>query len=273
MPWSLPLLPPALREIWIDAGDQLSSVADLPGLAALAPPDIVLELDPDSWVRGNDGAVSVHIDASLLAERDRSTVGVLQRDLHLHAGVAVHENFGLDPHWQGALRGRRALCSAVTLYLALGLERVELDAADAGAYVWARCGFDFADDQSREEVIQGAETLLRRLDLEAELEQIRHPWDFSRITTKVSLTQLAGALEDRPPLLDLGALGDPSTQIGLGKALLLAGDHAGWRGALDLSASSQGLVQLARYAGLNGTANSEASVFHTAVDAESVSSR
>lgn len=264
--WNLPHPPADLAENWarrLDAGgvrDLTVVGAELPGLLeAMAPPGLKARAGFGSVARASGAAVQVHLEADLVA--DSKTVGVLTRDIDTGAGRAVHWEFSLASPWQGQGRGRRAICQSVALYLALGLDEVTVEAAEAGAYAWAMCGFDFADAGERERVVNAAEGMLARLHLIADLDQIVHAWDFSRLLGAVRLQELVRAREDAPPLVDLSRLWDPETEIALGKALLLTSDHGGWSGRLILERQSPGLRQLARYADLDELDGEETAAF------------
>jgi hypothetical protein len=175
---------------------------------------------------------------------------LLHRRLETGVAHAEHEELQLPEDLQGDGRGKASICAAVELYLALGIKNVSLYAGNIGSYVWARCGFDFADAETREDFMAVASEFFSELGFIGSLESVRHPWDLMRIDETVTLQQVVDARLDGP--MDFEIPGEPESLIALGKALLLASPHAGWHGLLSLEPQSAGRVRLARYAGCHG---------------------
>jgi len=244
--------------------DWLNTVDDHGGRLELTPeswhelPELVeayslkgLETVPQngSVIERHDEAVAFNFEAHL-CDPDGEPVGLIHRRLDTAVAHAEHEELQLPADLQGDGRGKASICAAVELYLALGLEGVSLYAGNVGSYVWAQCGFDFADPETREDFLAAAEELFSELGFAGSLESAQRPWDLMRIDETVTLKQVVNARVDGP--MDSEIPGEPDSRIELGKALLLASPHAGWHGVLDLEPKSPGRVQLARYAGCHG---------------------
>jgi len=116
---------------------------------------------------------------------------------------------------------RRVLSASVALYDSLGVGRVHLNAVGPGRYVWARCGFDFAED-ARAAATDRARALAEELGYD--LGEVAHAWELAERGERV-------ARFDEP----------------LGRVLLLRSGIGDWDGVLDLSASSPGRGVFERY--------------------------
>lgn len=245
-----------LTQHWSDlVGDHELDLTtfSLPGLIeAVTPPGLDGRPLLGSKAKPLGRGLAVHLELELLDPADERVVGLMHRTIDTNSGLVFHREFSLKRERNGLGLGRSATYRASQLYRALSLIEARVEAAEIGAYAWAMCGFDFIDSAERDRVVAAADELLRRMNLEADLGAIKNSWDFRLLDHRVAVSRVAAALPDGPPeLQNLGALGPAESEVQLGKALLLASDHGGWSGRLDLNAKSAGLRQLARYCGLD----------------------
>jgi hypothetical protein len=86
--------------------------------------------------------------------------------------------------------GRRMTQRFLAFLYHLGVDALELKAGGAGAYVWPRMGFDFADEDTRDQMIRDFRQYLsdREIflspDKETELDAIRHSWELADFQRK-----------------------------------------------------------------------------------------
>jgi hypothetical protein len=236
----------ALSSANVDSFPGLGTGLTLPGMRFV--PD-----SASSFAAIRAGGLALSLDGDLVSvARPHRVVGQLVRHLDLAQGVAEHERVELEPRLRGEHRSVQALHRSIALYRELGIEDIYLNATEGGSYLWARCGFDFAHPDAREEVVEAASELLELLGFDLDLDWIEHSWDFFRIRGSVSLVDLVRAYEVAGyPLEDLKDLVPESAAVESGialyRALLRAAPHAGWRGHFDLRSRSISYVQLEDY--------------------------
>ena len=190
------------------------------------------------------------------ANADRSLIGRVERLIRVpldedRAPVAEHLFFELPPEHRGRGLGTAALARTVDVYQTAGLPQIVLDAAMYGRYVWAMCGFEFADDSTRNAVVDAAQQVADRFHAEGlcgplDFSEVRFPWDIARVDEQISLADLAAFQGE--PLEEVGQLADEDEKIDAGKAILL-GDVPVWRGRFDARPDSLAVELLREYAG------------------------
>jgi GNAT superfamily N-acetyltransferase len=165
-------------------------------------------------------------------------VGTLGLDFDGEEGAISLEDMHLVRQAQERGLGRAVLLEVVDLADQLGFEALKAMASGAGRYAWARCGFDFFDDEVREEVLEAAATFAARLGRPFDGAHIGHSWDLAELAgDPVPLAQFAAARGDPPP-------GEGAGAMRFGQALLLGPTDNDWAGLLDVRLGSPGRIQL-----------------------------
>ena len=197
--------------------------------ARLAPPDVSLSADDNEL-----GLVALSFDTAV--------------DDDEFASSMEFENLEIPEGIQRRGTGRLIAGGLAQLGLELGLEHIVLHAENVGRYAWARCGFDFLDDEWRTVVVQAAADFARRLGRTVNLDAVHHPWDIANLPGKdVSRGDVEDAGGPRAPQ------GRRDATWKLGQALLLGPrlDTNHWFGHLPLTDS----VHLDRYLFPHGNAS------------------
>lgn len=199
--------------------------------AHLAPPGVAFPADDD---RGEDALGLVVFNFDTTVDDDDFACCMELQNLEIPAGIQR----------RGA--GRLVVGGLVQLGHELGLEYAVLHAERVGRYAWARCGFDFLEEDHRRGVVEAASDFADRLGRPVDLDAVQHPWDMANLPGLVT----RGEIEDAggPPAYR----GRRSATFTLGQALLLgpALDRNHWHGKLQLS----GAVRGNRYLFPNGDA-------------------
>lgn len=229
---------------YVDLHERLDDFPEL--VDAARPPRFELRLLDQCYVAAEgDEDISAELEAELipprLAPADADEQGWVHVELVTADGTGLIHTLDIPASIQGGGLGSLVIAQLAELGDQLGLETLELEAGKLGRWAWMRCGFDFSDDEDREQVIAAAGEFAERLGLEVELEGIEHSWDFLDLDQPVS----AEAVRDAGgPIIDPGA-----AEVPLSKALLLGPneDANTWFGRLTLDAKSDGRVRLADY--------------------------
>lgn len=161
-----------------------------------------------------------------------------------------HVLFELPASYRDLGLGPRVVKASVDEYAKADIPEIQLEAAHYGRYVWAMCGFDFADERSRDAVVASANKLALEfatagLCREIDLGGVEFPWQIAQIADPVSMAGLEGFYRSR--VKPAVRMADNQEQVPLGKALLL-GETPPWRGIMDIRPGSIALALLARYA-------------------------
>ena len=217
----------------------LQSTNDLPGLAeAFAIHDRVeVELQPESHIRlDGDTEVCGQVDLSWIL--DGYEVGTAS--LEINGDHSSLEGMRLVSDLQSLGIGRRVVGQLVDLSVALGLAELRTLAAQIGRYAWARCGFDFAEDEVREAAISAATEVAERLERDLDVTRVRHSWDLAQMPGEPIPTSVATELfgGDLP--------GNSVESVAYGKALLLGPQCNDWEGCLTLAEGCPSRVQIGR---------------------------
>ena len=188
--------------------------------------------------------------------RDPSGIEV---DGNGHAGLAVAVEWTADDGtskgrefgWAGfKLNGRTRVCDFDTLWLVkdeqragfgsrylevlidlcreLGIERIDIDAQDDGRYVWARLGFAFKNDETRDDVVAAVKAFAEELGVEVptDLDCVTSPSEIANLRGEVSFEAIART--------GVPYSGEPGRTMPLGEALLLYAPYYVWLGTMDV---------------------------------------
>lgn len=205
--------------------------------------DLDLEIERAS-LRVRNGRLELDLTSDVIDQRqDGVEVAAFQRVLR--GDMAYHRSsLTYDPYQRRGI-ARRVLSASVSVYDALGIRGVELNAVGAGRYVWARAGFDFM-----ERVSGAADAEPPAVPRFRELAE-RLGFDLGDTTCA---WEIAGRRDEVPPglFVERGGstrfLGSPSDCEGpLGRVLFLCAGVGDWDGVLDLTPGSPGRLQFERY--------------------------
>jgi hypothetical protein len=214
------LLPPGLRAAF-----------ELEGFELFFP-----DHRPPSWMAIKGDRVLLRLDAGLLSP-ETIEAGSIRRSMAT-GHKAIHEYFALPQMFWGGGHAKRMLRNAVLLYEQLEIPRVELSAEGLGKYIWAVCGFDFRDDETREAVNTAMRLFANELGIEG-LPEFQRPWGALALDTNddgepvyVPTGALQRALRERGEIQLVQ--GVPPSRISPSKALLLYSRYDSWEGVLDI---------------------------------------
>jgi GNAT superfamily N-acetyltransferase len=144
--------------------------------------------------------------------------------------VCEFENLRLVEGEQRSGFGRAYLEALVDLCRELGIGRIDINAEDAGRYVWARLGFAFQKGPWRNDVVKAAKKFAEALGVEVpfDLDTVKLPSEIANLRGEVSFEDIARAQGARYS-------GEPGKTVPLGEALLLYAPYIGWFGTMDLT--------------------------------------
>lgn len=237
--------------------DASSIEAELPDLcAALTPDETTLRIRPESMARLSGASWELTVSGALVrADDEPDSEGDIHRVLVVpltegeHPFVR-HEILVMPQGLRGRGHGSRCVRRSAELYASCGFREVRLRAAQYGRYVWAMCGFEFADEAEKLAVIEAANRFVTKLpvtglDAPVDFTGIEHPWQIAMVEGEVRMDDLAAARDER--LTDPVSSADESETLPLGKAVLMAGSLPDWDGRLSLDPEGVGLQFLKTY--------------------------
>ena len=232
----------AWREQFGDAGgvSLRGELAHFPELEhAIALPELQTDVLEGSYLSWNGEGIEgpVHV---IWRTSDGTRVGMLSLDFFTAEGEISLEDMHLPRGYQAQGLGRAVVAELAALGDALGIEALITMAADVGRYAWARCGFDFMEDDTRHLVVRSAAEFAGALGRPFDGSSIAHSWELAEYAGEdVPLAQVAQLRGEEPPPEDAPA-------IKFGQALLLGPRNNDWPGRLELAAGSPSRTQLAR---------------------------
>ena len=196
--------------------------------------------------------VEVRVNAGLISTATNEA-GIIRRRIRTGDSVE-HVYFGLPKIYWNKGHAREMLKHAVALYDDLGVTSIELEAVGLGKYAWAAAGFDFRDDETRNQVNTALRLFAHELALfDADLPAFRHPWEVLALDydddnkqVLVDSAKLASVLEERGEVRLIE--GFRPGAMAVSKALYLYSRYDSWDGTLDLTPGSASRSQFEHYA-------------------------
>lgn len=139
----------------------MSSVHDMSRTGFANDDDIraVMEMSLPKGHRSSIGKIDRDDDRIIvegqIMDGDGNPVGSFVRDI-FPDGTVTHQTLRLNKASQGKGIGMAFFTASIDRYRAAGVRQVKVSTEDVGGYTWARAGFKFANDESRETVRQRA---------------------------------------------------------------------------------------------------------------------
>lgn len=154
--------------------------------------------------------------------------------------IVNHNSFFIEPEFQGKGIAAHVYAEGEKAYAKAGMEAIRTHAnGTVGRYAWAQHGFDFANDESRDEVLLFARNHLKIAGLEQYTEhvnKVKHSWDLANLKApdgkKYSIRDINPSKAE--VLADRGV--DVDTKTHIGKALMLISPY--WDGVKSLKEGS-----------------------------------
>jgi hypothetical protein len=188
--------------------------------------------------------------AGRLVRGDR-LVATWHREILLDQGGVIHHLLDVEPPFRRAGVAPGLLLQGLDLYDRLGLDAVFLHAAlDTGRWHWARCGFDFLEDEDREPVVGFYNAVVALTGLPLDTSEFTHASQYalagsSDETLRLSFARIASllgveggrALRERAHANGI----DFQAEIPVGQAIMLSGPA--WRGVLLLRGPSRAVFE------------------------------
>lgn len=115
-------------------------IDEMVGMQAKLPPGQSLVV----FVRESARKEAVTIGAGIV-DAEKNTVGTFSREFTRAAGElnVSHAAFFIEEQFQNAGIGRALFNAQIDAYVKLGIDRVSLEAAEVGKYVWTKAGFEW----------------------------------------------------------------------------------------------------------------------------------
>jgi SPP1 gp7 family putative phage head morphogenesis protein len=159
-----------------------AEIEDLAGLKAKLPPDHRMVVT----VRESEKHGRVTIGAGIM-DKKNNVVGTFGRDYTRDGGKlnVHHAAFFLDKKVQNAGIGREIFNAQIDAYMRHGVDKVRLEAAEVGKYVWTKAGFEWTNPEQIKKVFDKFTARLKReVGAEAAAEimtNVKTPQDLSRV--------------------------------------------------------------------------------------------
>jgi len=170
---------------------------------------------------------------------DTGPVALIQRRILLGRREATHGYLYVLPHRRGERIGLQSVMKSIEFYDSIGITRIYAQAAlETGRWYWASCGFEFANNQSREDVRTWARLLVVNLGRQYDVDAPMEPADFLALggDDTVNLEAIASAFpQDRVQIEQIAQQNQKAMtdDLPFGQALLMTGPE--WYGVLDLT--------------------------------------
>jgi GNAT superfamily N-acetyltransferase len=201
---------------------------------ALSIPVLRLEVLPGSTIGARDGQLLAEVHVRYRRENGLEA-GTLSLDIDTEDGVSI-EDIHIAPQLQTFGLGRVLVSEVVAFSAELDFAQVDIRAFDVGRYAWARCGFDFVDQDERTRVVEAAQEFARRLGERFDPAAVGCSWE---------LAELEGPEIPREVFSE--CRGDRSSEgrpLKFGQALLLGPRDNEWTGRFDVADGSDSQRQL-----------------------------
>lgn len=219
----------------------LASLNTLPGVhqafGLLADQGVVTKLQS-----GRLDAVAdedIHAEFGVIWTFNEALVGSVSLEVNTETQGGWMEEMRFEFALQGFGAGRQLIRQVASLCIDLGLDEIRGQASDIGRYAWARCGFDFGNDDERDLVVTCAEEIAAALGRSLDSSDIVHSWDLAELDGDDVPMAVATEL-----FADHVKLKNGVDSIPYGMALLLGPKGNDWVGCLNLCAGSLSRGQL-----------------------------
>jgi GNAT superfamily N-acetyltransferase len=215
--------------------DLQAAIDRSPTLAALVRPSFArmpalrTGIQGDSGVYAEGDAIALTVTV-IWRDTNRARFGTASFSLFSDDHTCQWNDLQLDYNYQGAGFGTQYLATLIELCGELGIRTILIYANQVGRYTWARAGFEFASEDDRERVVEGARVFAAKLGvrLPIDLDRVRQPSEIANLIEPVTLSAFAAATGAEEP--------EASAQtMTLGQALLLGPGDNTWYGQLEIT--------------------------------------